>query len=315
MNNKVIFQIFWMGTTESSVKHHLKGLIMKKRILVNLLKEYDQKKSLSEKIFGDVLEIDLLRVFITNGLSSINENDNLSKQQIKQLQLLVKKRSNLVQGTEKDYRNNPKGLTNIIFKRLKMMLDNYHNISKFEIKDFRNQTSLYGDTLSEYGEHELFITDTKYCFVVKEYLIYLESKHSFLNPYTNSPLSDNDIKRLMQYPAIQKETEILEAKQKYCASKISQNTIAALVKLASGLLNKKEIYAVGGEVPLAQKAYVEFNAYYNSMPIDERECLNNYWIGGWTTNLVLGVHGMGPIKFIDLYQSLDLSCVHTVGGS
>ena len=70
-------------------------------------------------------------------------------------------------------------------------------------------------------------------------------------------------------------------------------------------------------MPEAQKAYLKFNEYYQSLSNEERTALNDYRIKGWKFMLLglTGLIGMSPTSFGVLYESMDRSCAHSVAGS
>lgn len=182
---------------------------------------------------------------------------------------------------------------------------------------FKNNSSFSGVAIIEYARDKLFITDDNYALVVDEYILFLKQQNLFLNPYTQTEISENDFLKLLKIPQIKSANEILIAQQIHCAKYISKTTIDQLAKLAKGLLNKHDIVTENNSVPVAEKAYQEFHSYYTRLSDIERESLNNYWIGNWTGTFVLAgfVSGMRAMTFGSLYESFDSSCVHSVAGS
>lgn len=174
------------------------------------------------------------------------------------------------------------------------------------------------EPLYHYPKKLLFITEDNYCFLIDDLVNIIRAQNNLYNPYTNQQLSENDAARLMNIPKITKSFHGIKIKQQYCAKKITPDTIEELKQLAEGLLNEDEITnGRGFAVPISQKAYEKFNNYYQSLDEREREALNNYWIDGWSfVFLSQGmISGKNPVKFEDLYQSINASCVHSIGGS
>jgi hypothetical protein len=200
---------------------------------------------------------------------------------------------------------------------------------KFLSWKFLNTETFSGDRLNRYPKERLFITeDNKHCFLIDELIEILNKKNQFYNPYTNQPLSKNDISRLCKLPEIFNAYTLLKTRQNYCASKISTQTIMELKKLAEILLNKNEI-ANGffTPIPKSQDGYEKFNEYYRKLNEVEKEALDDYWIDKWPLveewilselDFVSGLYLQGassPIKFKDLYQSFGEHCSHELGGS
>ena len=67
-------------------------------------------------------------------------------------------------------------------------------------------------------------------------------------------------------------------------------------------------------MPISQRAYQEFNRYYQRLSTTEREALNKFWIDAWDSVTVYYLDGIidgyGPVKFRDLYESINSQCVH-----
>lgn len=188
-----------------------------------------------------------------------------------------------------------------------------------KFSSYNNRETFEGEYLYFYPKNKLFVTeDNNFCFLIDELLKILNEQNQFYNPYTKTPLSESDVKRLLELPEIIKANNFLKSKQELCASKISRQTILELKKLAECLLNKNEIHnGFFDPIPRAQTGYENFNTYYQTLNVTERNALDDYWIDRWDTIEIMNhsLSGMAPTKFKNLYESFNQSCVHSIGGS
>lgn len=183
---------------------------------------------------------------------------------------------------------------------------------------YQNMESLGGTPLSHYQANQLFETKDHYCFVIEELIQILINQNRFYNPYTGLDLDKEDIQKLMQLPEVIHQQNIMQLNQRYCVSRISNETLKALMQLAIGILNVYDAYASSSDsVRHAQAAYERFNAYYLSLKEDERVALNDFWIDEWSYFFYWGltVSGMKSQTFGELYSSMNDSCIHSVAGS
>lgn len=204
-------------------------------------------------------------------------------------------------------------------KKLPSIADTITRIEE-KFSHYVNQTTLVGEWIVGYPKSNCFYSEDHYCFLIDELFAILKNQNKLYNPYTKSPFSDNDLSRLLTYPSIKNLKDKRELNNVYLESKISADTRLHLKKLALGLLNKNEIqHGLYYSVPISQKAYETFNHYYQDLSVGEQKALNDFWIDAWDTVVVYYIDGvitgLGPVKFGDLYEQMNQSCIHSIAGS